>query len=64
MGDIPKSYSKMQQSNSSKDINYTFPIQSKFILQDLMRRGILQPLDKVEYETPLGHFLEAYYAYH
>lgn len=29
-----------------------------------MRRGILQPLAKGEDETPLGCFLEAYYAYH
>jgi len=63
MVDRTKTPPKAQRSTSSKEANYTFLVPPRIILKDLMKKGLLYPLEKVDDDTPLGHF-EAYYAYH
>ena len=41
MADRPKTPPKIQRSSSSNDINYTFLVQTRLLLQDLMKRGLL-----------------------
>lgn len=63
MADRPKTPPKAQRTTSSKDINYTFLVQPRILLRELMKKGLLHPLQKVDNDTPLRYF-EAYCAYH
>ena len=62
MADRPKSPPKILRSNTSRENSYTFRVQPKILLRDLMKKGLLQPLECTD-DTPLGHF-DAYCAYH
>jgi len=46
MVDRPTSPSKLQRSTTTKDVRYTFPIQPRFIMRDLMKKGLLHPMEK------------------
>jgi len=63
MEDKLKTTPKAQRSTSSNGTNYTFLVPPRILLRDLMKKGLLHPLEKVDDDTPLGHF-EAYCVYH
>jgi len=63
MANRPKPPPKAQRSTSLKETNYTFPVPPRILLRDLMKKGLLHLLEKVDDDTPLGHF-ESYCAYH
>lgn len=65
MIDNPASPPKLQRSTTIKDIRYTFPIQPRFIIRDLIKRELLWPMEKSAQDDniPMGKF-DAYYTYH
>ena len=65
MVDRPSSPPKIQRFQNTKEKSYTFSIQPRIILRDLMKRGILHPLvhSSQDDNTPMG-LLDAYCTYH
>jgi len=46
MADKTASPPKLQRLATTKDFTYTFPIQPRFIMRDLMKKGLLQPMER------------------
>lgn len=44
--DTPKNPPNAQRSTSSKETNYTFSFLPRILLRDLMKKGLLHPLEK------------------
>lgn len=45
MADKPASPPKLQRLTTTKDFTYTFLIQPRFIMRDLKKKGLLQPME-------------------
>lgn len=65
MEDRPASPPKLQRSSTTNDMTYTFPTQPYFIMRDLMKKGLLQPLAKYAQDDniPMG-MSNIYCTYH
>lgn len=58
-------YPKMQRSQTKKENSYTFSVQPHIILMDLMKRGILHPLEcSSQDDNNLMGCFDAYCTYH
>jgi len=47
MVDAPASPPKLTRSATTRDRRYVFPIQPRFIMRDLMKRDLLNPLENI-----------------
>lgn len=65
MVDKPNSLPRLKRSTTIKDIQYTFPIQPRIIMRDLMKMRLLQPIENSTQDDniPIGKF-DAYCTYH
>lgn len=65
MVDRPNSSPKLQRSNTTRDISYTFSMQPHIILRDLMKKGLLHLLEHFNQDddAPMD-FFDAYCTYH
>jgi len=65
MDDTPTSPPNLIRSTTTKEKRYTFSIQPRFIMRDVKKRGLLNPLKKITQDDsiPMGN-IDAYYIYH